>query len=300
MGTLAWSTDILACAADRDHSKDRVEGNASGHMSTLPGKRGFTHRLRRFGTNGRSEGAGGGSSGRGYLHGLSYGGGHTGPLYSMKRNKVGVGRFDNCYTSTYSRDEDATHSCQAIDGDLFMPPGFRQRDIYAASLIRVYNALLEGNYGAAQELLGEAKAKTKLDKFLRRYFKLAIEVEADWRIECSERMVAVGDLHSVESRLAEARALFGSSLDKRFKAHEKHLQSKVGSRLLQAGRAYALACAKRDRSAIEAIVKDYSGSPYASAAQQHLAATEGGQSSHPLKWFLSEDKYLNRFEYLAH
>jgi hypothetical protein len=299
MGSVAWSTDILACAADRDHSKDRVDGNAKGHWSSLPDKKGFTHRLRRFGTRASSEGAGGGASGRRYLHSLSYGGGHTGPLYSLKRNKVGVGRYGNCYTSTYARDKNATHSCQAIAGELFMPPGIGLDDIQDPSLIAVYNKLLAEDYGAAQELVRKASAKTKMDKFLREYFEIAIEVEADWRLECMSRVAAVGDLYGVEVRIKTAREKFGSSLDKRLRTFEKRLATRAGSHLLAAGRAYAAACSNQDQSGIEAIVSDYADTVYADAAKQHLAAGKDGKTSHPLEWFLSADKYLNRFEYLT-
>ena len=102
-GTVVWRADALGCAVTRDHSNDRKNGKASGHMSSIPEKRGFGDRNRRMGAPFfNSEGAGGGRSGRGYITGLSYSGtGHGGPLYSIKRNCVGVGRRGGVYTSQY-------------------------------------------------------------------------------------------------------------------------------------------------------------------------------------------------------
>lgn len=299
MGIISWSADVLACAATRDHSKDRVDGNASGHMSTLPGKRGFTDRLRRFGTNGSAEGAGGGANGRRYLYGLSYGGGHTGPLYSMKRNKVGVGRFGNCYTSTYARDNKFMHPCQASTGELFMPPGFGLSDIQDPSLIDVYHALSFENYVGATQVLKTATAKTKVDRFLRHYFKVVIEVEADWLLECISHVGATGDLVGVVRLIEKARGKFGNSLDGRFRPYTKRMATRSGVQVLAAGRAYMAACATKDRSAIEAILRDHPDTVYASAAQQHLAPSKDGKTSHPLAWFLEVDRYLARFEYMT-
>jgi len=299
MGIICWSADILACAATRDHSKDRVDGKAKGHWSSLPGKTGFTHRLRRFGTSGTSEGAGGGANGRNYLHGLSYGGGHTGPLYSMKRNKVGVGRFGNCYTSTYGRNKQTIHPCQASTGELFMPPGIGLSDITDRSLQDVYHALLFENYAGARQLVREATAKTKMDKFVRHYLAAAIEVEADWQLECISHVGAAGDLYGVQLLIEKTRGKFANSLDKRLKRYEKRSLTKAGTELVAAGRAYAAASAAKDRAAIEAIVTHHPDTVYASAATQYLAATKDGKGAHPLSWFLTVDRYLARFEYLT-
>jgi hypothetical protein len=59
------------------------------------------------------------------------------------------------------------------------------------------------------------------------------------------------------------------------------------------------ACATKDRSAIEAILRDHPDTVYASAAQQHLAPSKDGKASHPLAWFLEVDRYLARFEYMT-
>ena len=299
MGVICWETDVLACAATRDHSKDRVDGNASGHWNDLPGKKGFTHRLRRFGTNGTSEGAGGGSNGRNYLHGLSYGGGHTGPLYSMKRNKVGCGRFGNCYTSTYGRNKSIIHPCPASTGELFMPPGIGLGDISDPSLQDVYHALAFDNYVGAKQLLGASKTKTKMDKFVRDYLAIAVEVEADWQLECIAHVAATGDLYTVSLMIGQTRGKFGNSLDKRLRHYEKRLATRSGTQLFEVGRAYVAACEAKDQPAIAAIVKNHGDTVYARAATQHLEATKAGKLEHPLQWFLTADRYLARFEYLS-
>ncbi|MHC4250935.1 MAG: hypothetical protein ACYS9X_17550, partial [Planctomycetota bacterium] len=60
-GTVAWRVEPLGCAVTRDHSNDRKEGKASGHMSTVAGKHGFGDRNKRMGAPFyNSEGAGGG------------------------------------------------------------------------------------------------------------------------------------------------------------------------------------------------------------------------------------------------
>ncbi|MFT4841701.1 MAG: hypothetical protein ACI8UD_003226 [Planctomycetota bacterium] len=299
MGVLCWETDVLACAATRDHSKDRVDGNASGHWNELPGKKGFTHRLRRFGTSGTSEGAGGGSDGRNYLHALSYGGGHTGPLYSMKRNKVGCGRFGNCYTSTYGRNKAIIHPCQASTGELFMPPGIGLGDITDPSLQDVYHALAFDNYVGAKQLLAVCKTKTKMDKFVRDYLAVAVKVEADWQLECMAHVAATGDLYTVSLMIARTRGKFGNSLDKRLRRYEKRLATKAGMQLVEVGQAYVAACATKDQGAMNAIVKNHGDTVYARAATQHLSTNKAGKPEHPLQWFLTADRYLARFEYLS-
>jgi hypothetical protein len=159
--------------------------------------------------------------------------------------------------------------------------------------------MLFENYVGARQLVQKATAKTKLDKFLREYLKIAIEVEADWRLECIARVAAVGDLYGVGMMIGRARETFGDSLDKRFRAYEQRMATKSGSQLLAAGKAYAAACANKDQTGIKAIVRDYPDTVYANAAQQHLGKGKDGKASHPMKWFLSVDRYLNRFEYLS-
>ena len=298
VGVVAWSTDVLACAATRDHSKDRVDGNASGHMSSLPGKRGFTDRLRRFGTSASSEGAGGGSSGRNYLYQLSYGGGHTGPLYSMKRNRVGAGRYQSCYTSVYAGQKDLFHRCQAGAGELFMPPGIELSELHAESLQDLYHAQAFENYGGALGLLGSVRPETKMDKFARRYFEVALEVEADWHVTCIEHYAAVGDLVAVQRRIARARGEFGDALDKRLRPFEKKFSTRAGCDALAAGEAFAAAAASGDEGAMRAVVASYPKTVYASAAR-HYFASESGKQRDPWGWFFEQDRYLARFEYAA-
>ena len=296
VGVVAWSTDVLACAATRDHSKDRVDGNASGHMSSLPGKRGFTDRLRRFGTSASSEGAGGGSSGRNYLYQLSYGGGHTGPLYSMKRNRVGAGRYQSCYTSVYAGQKDLFHRCQASAGELFMPPGVELSELTAASVQDLYHAQVFENYGGALELVGSARPETKMDKFVRRYFEAALEVEADWHVACIEHYLAVGDLHAVAKRIERARGEFGDALDKRLRPFEKKFATRAGRAALAAGAAFAAAAAAGDERALRAVITEHPKTVYASAAQRYFTS-ESGKRPDPYVWFFEADRYLARFEY---
>ncbi len=155
------------------------------------------------------------------------------------------------------------------------------------------------NYVGARQLLREATAKTKLDKFVRDYFETAIDVEADWQLECISHVAEAGDLHVVQLLIERARGLFGDSLAKRLKPYEKRLATRAGEQLVAAGRAYAAACAAKDHAAIAAIVKDHAGTVYASAAQQYLADSKDGKAPHPRSWFLGVDRYLARFEYLT-
>lgn len=298
VGVVAWSTDVLACAATRDHSKDRVDGNASGHMSSLPGKRGFTDRLRRFGTSATSEGAGGGSSGRNYLYQLSYGGGHTGPLYSMKRNRVGAGRHQSCYTSVYAGQKDLLHRCQAGAGELFMPPGIELAELEAETLQDLYHAQVFENYGGALALVGTARPKTRMDKFARRYFEVALDVEADWHVACIERYLGVGDVLAAQRRIERARGEFGEALDKRLRPLEKKFATRAGRDALAAGAAFARACASGGDAALRAVAERHPKTAYARAAR-HLLARASGERGDPWSWFLEADRYLARFEFAS-
>lgn len=298
MGVISWQTDHLACAATRDHSKDRVDGNASGHFNDLPGKRGFTDRLRRFGTGGSAEGAGGGANGRSYLHGLSYGGGHTGPLYSMRRNQVGCGRFGNCYTSTYGLKKGLLHPCQASTGELFMPPGIGLDDITADGLKDAYYALQFDNYVGARELVADAKVTTKMDKFVRRYLTVAIEVEADWQLECIAHVAAVGDLYTISRMIEGTRGKFGDSLNKRLRPYEKRIAASAGQAVVAIGEAYLTACKAKDAQTVARIAAEHGDTVYGQAAAHYQAAQKAGKQAHALEWFLTADKYLARYEYM--
>jgi hypothetical protein len=164
MGSQAWSVDPLLCAATRDHSTDRKNGKASAHMSTIPGKEGFVDRAKRFGTGASSEGAGGGRNGRNYLEGLSHeGDGHTGPLYGIHRNVIGVGRHEGVYTSNYRTDHTLDHPCPVTTGEQFMPPGLTGKEFANPTAASVFTCLKNSQYGVAQTIIAKA-LETPTDK----------------------------------------------------------------------------------------------------------------------------------------
>jgi len=209
VGSVAWYVHPLICAVTRDHSADRKAGLASGHMSTVPGKHGFTDRLRRMGAPWcGSEGAGGGRNGVGYIYGLSYGGGHTGPLYRLARNVVGVGRRGGAYTSNYRTDRGLMHPCAATLGELFMPPGIGRNEVRDSALKSIYNCLYTGDYGRARKLADAAKLTDDFDKMLLRFFSAAVTAELDWYHEGITVIAATGDVYETRRRLEWARKAF--------------------------------------------------------------------------------------------
>lgn len=209
VGSVAWYVHPLICAVTRDHSADRKAGLASGHMSNVPGKRGFTHRLKRMGAPFcGSEGAGGGRDGRGYIYGLSYGGGHTGPLYRLARNVVGVGRRGGVYTSNYRTDGGLMHPCAATLGELFMPPGIGRGDVKTSALNAIYNCLYTRDYGRAQKLIATTKLTDDFDTMLLKFFSAAVTAELDWYHEGIAAVEATGDVFETKRRLEWARKTF--------------------------------------------------------------------------------------------
>ena len=209
IGTVAWYVDPLVCAATRDHSNDRKEGKASGHMSDVPGKHGFTDRLKRMGARWcGSEGAGGGRDGPNYAHGLSYGGGHTGPLYSLNQNVVGVGRRGGVYTSDYGTDHSLLHPCAVSLGEVFMPPGAARSDVKNPALQAIYNCLYTRDFGRAYKLIGQAKLKDDFDNMLLRFFKADVTAEMDWFFESVAVIEPTGDVYEVKRRTDSAMKAF--------------------------------------------------------------------------------------------
>jgi hypothetical protein len=209
IGTVAWYVDPLVCAATRDHSADRKAGLASAHMSTVPGKHGFTDRLKRMGARFcGSEGAGGGRNGPAYAHGLSYGGGHTGPLYSLRRNIVGVGRRGGVYTSDYGTDGKLLHPCAVTLGELFMPPGTGRADVKNPILQAIYNCLYTGDFGRAHTLLSQARFKDDFDIMLLRFFKAYVTAEVDWFFESVAVIEPTGDIYELKRRMDWAKKAF--------------------------------------------------------------------------------------------
>lgn len=302
-GTIAWVVDPVVCACTRDHSTDRKEGRASGHSSTIPEKKSFTMRLKRFGATGRSEGAGGGRNGRGYIHGLSYGGGHTGPLYSLKRNVVGVGRRGGVYTSVYRTDKEWIHPCAVTAGELFMPPGLGYRDIKASALRTIYRHMKSGSFGRAHAMLAKVKARTDHDKMMLRFFTAAVQVEVDWFFSGITRIENVGDVYTARSFLAPAKRAFAAmaSFQERIAPFAQRLNHEDLAAEIKAGAAYRrITSGQYNGRTLRAFIADHKGTVYAAAAEHLVGASkDADKPPHPLSYFMTKDKTLNQFGYLA-
>ena len=209
-GSIAWRSDPLGCAVTRDHSTDRKEGRASGHMSDVPGKRGFPDRNRRMGAiNYGSEGAGGGNSGPNYLSGLSYSGdGHGGPLYRLARNLVGVGRRGDVYTSQYATDANHIHPCPATENEMWMPPGITAQDLRDGALQEAFKAMKAEAYTAAQRMLGQVKAPKGADAIALRFFQAAIISNSQQAVGEILALEGSGDLFMAKVTLNERLAKY--------------------------------------------------------------------------------------------
>lgn len=296
-GTIAWQVDPLGNAVTRDHSTDRTKGLAKGHMSSIPEKRGFTHRSRRMGARRfGSEGAGGGRTGRGYIHGLSYGGGHTGPLYSLKRNVVGVGRRGNTYTSIYATERSIMHDCQALSGDLALPPGWdraRVRGTAKKALARIR----AGKLGSANAILESARVSNPESAMLLRFLQAAVEVEADFVLDAATAIEAAGDLYEAHRRLSEAtKNLKGIVRFEAFAAAPlQQLAAEANKPLLRAGEQFYR------------IVHGATGDEQARAARQFAAKHAGtiyaegieglGKDGNAFAPFLAKQPSLEKFDY---
>ena len=305
VGTIAWYADPLVCAVTRDHSADRKAGLASAHMSTVPGKHGFTDRLTRMGARWcGSEGAGGGRDGPDYIHGLSYGGGHTGPLYALKVNIVGVGRRGGAYTSNYGTDNSLLHPCAATQGELFMPPGTSRADVKSPVLQPIYNCLYTGNFAKAHSLAANAKVKDDFDMMLLRFFRADVTAEMDWFFEGAAAVEATGDVYDLRRRVDSAKKAFGgiAAFDEKIKPIDEKLGGKTPdkelAKELEAGRIYQTIARKIldntfDTSAgqklLEQFIRKYPASIYAEAAKACLEKkaqdTENKESLDPATYF---------------
>ncbi len=317
VGSVAWLGDALVCATTRDHSADRKAGLASGHMSTVPGKHGFTDRLRRMGAPWcGSEGAGGGRDGRGYANGLSYGGGHTHPLYSIKRNFTGVGRRGGVYTSNYGTKRDLLHPCPATQNEFFMPPGITRADLKTPELLEIYKLLQDEKYAQADARIAEVEVESDFDKMILRFFSADVTAELGWFCEAVAAIYAVGDYYDVKLRLDGARKKFtGIKLfDKRAAMLDKLLSAKKMEKELEAGKVY--------RPIARAIVKDMRGKKLNAAAarkqlddfaKQHPKtvcaeaaqflppdATGNTPTVNPIAYFFNKNKYLAKYAYYTY
>lgn len=297
VGSIVWEIDPLVCACTRDHSTDRRNGKASGHRSTIPGKEGFVHRLRRFGARGRSEGAGGGKNGRDYIWGLSYGGGHTGPLYGVVRNVHGCGRRGDVYTSIYYTKNEIRHPCAATENELFMPPGFTGERIDSEPLRKVYQALRDDQFGKADEHLPDAREGQTDQEVIRRFFKVAIEMEADWASECATAFIKVGDLYQAKQRLEQARDDFAGAdrYVSKFEALAGKMERGRSAEVVEAGRAYnAFPSDEPDPASVKQFIGKYLDTVYAKAAAHYLNDVE---KRNLFSYFLKQNPNLRKYEY---
>ena len=318
VGSVAWVGNELVCAATRDHSTDRKLGRASGHMSTVEGKHGFTDRLRRMGAPFcGSEGAGGGRNGPGYAYALSYGGGHTHPLYSIKRNFTGVGRRGEVYTSNYGTKKELFHPCPVTEKELFLPPGITKDDIKTPELLEIYKSLQEENFAHAYTQIAETKVKADFDKMILRFFSAAVTAELDWFFEGVVAIDQVGDYYDVKLRIEGARKKFtGIPLfDKRAAMLDKHLSGKQMDKELEAGKAYrpiATAIIKDIRAGklnedaarkqLDEFAVQYPKTVCAEAALFHPPADKGGHGGavNPLAYFFNKNPCLAKYAYYTY
>lgn len=324
MGTIAWSVDPVVCACTRDHSNDRKEGKASGHSSTIPGKESFVDRLKRFGTHGSSEGAGGGRDGRGYINGLSYGGGHTGPLYSLKRNVVGVGRRGGVYTSVYRTDESLKHPCPVTESELFMPPGLSRKDVAGSAAAPVLVCMVGGQYGAAHEqitrLLARSESPEKRstaslalgvsrpavsvaarEKVLFRFFAAWIGAEQNRRFDELAAIERCGDVYELKRRAEQAEKDFRGvpGFAERIAALSERVKQKELAAELRAGQTFhriANGNFAPDTvlQAMKLFPRQFKDSVYAQAAEFFLSDPK---EKTPFSFFLEKDESLKRYGY---
>ena len=280
-GTVVWRADPLGCAVTRDHSNDRKNGKASGHMSTVPGKRGFGDRNRRMGAAFfNSEGAGGGRSGRGYLNGLSYSGtGHGGPLYSRKRNCVGVGRRGGVYTSQYRLDKSILHPAHVWDNESFLPPGIELKQIRNRSLQVAALALKAGAFAAAQRHLDKTEPRTDLDRILLRFFASAIKVERQWHLDLLSALERSGDLYELQKQVRLGNRKFKglAAYEQKTEPWLKTLRDESAKKVLRAGSVYHNIATgafepKRRKLYLQHFIKKYPQTIYAKAAAQCLTS----------------------------
>jgi len=241
-GSIAWRADPLGCAVERDHSTDRKEGRAKGHMSEVPGKRGFGDRNKRMGAGYYgSEGAGGGRNGPAYLRGLSYSGaGHGGPLYGLGRNRVGVGRRGGVYTSQYATDKKYIHPCPATEHEMWMPPGVAAGDLRDPAIQQAYRAMKSECYGSAWKMLDRAKAPTGSDAIALRFFRAAIDVKVQQSIGDILATEGSGDVFFARIQLHKGLAGFKGidAFETAVAAASQRLEAKDLRTEMRAGEAY--------------------------------------------------------------
>lgn len=304
-GANAWVANPITTACARDHSIDRVAGRASGHTSTVPGKEGLGDRAQRFGTPVRSEGAGGGKSGWHYIRGLSYGGGHTGPLYRSMRNVVGPGRVDGCYTSMYYHDKQYRHDCQEYRNELFMPPGVTRSDIETDALAAAYDALQHKQFNQAYTILDEAeRPEDKFQYAIQRYLMARIFAEVESTLTGVEKFAEAGDVYTAKSRFDSAKPVLEGipQFDKVSPRIERWFGKEQVAHEIEVGQRFFNICAKGiQHGELKKLIEQEPGSAYAKAAQKCIddKVSPKSKGHTPLLYFCDINPHLNKWSYLT-
>ncbi len=304
-GANAWVANPVTTACARDHSIDRKEGRASGHSSTVPGKEGLGARASRFGTPVRSEGAGGGQSGWHYIRGLSYGGGHTGPLYRSMRNAVGPGRVEGVYTSMYYYDDAFKHACQEYRNELFLPPGVTKSDLQLPLLITAYDALQQQQYAKAYATLKvQEMTEDKFQLAIQRYLLARINAEVDWWLTGIEEFATAGDVYGAHARLQEATPLLSGipAFDKAAEKIQTWLSKPGIAKEITVGEQYRKACAQSfTTQTLQKLIEEHPDSIYAKAARKCIDEnlTNEPTTYAPLMFFRDQSPHINKWAYLV-
>lgn len=301
-GSIAWVADPLMTACTRDHSNDRKEGTASGHQSTLPGKRFPRDRAQRFGCRVGPEGAGGGATGRQAIRGFAYNGtGHGGPLFAQLRNVVAPGQRAGALTAMYQTDDRLKHACAATEGELVLPPGVTAKDVDSGSLRKAFRALADGEAARAWKALDGKKPDDPFQRAIHRYLQARVEAEVDWTMTGIERIFEAGDVFEAAYRLGRAsRAMEGlRDFDRRAKRMEARLTSRAVKAEIEVGRLYQQILSKgREPKRLAWLIEKYPDSVYAQAANHCLEA--GADAFWPeLFFFVMRDTHLNKWSYLT-
>lgn len=302
-GSIAWVVDPLMTACSRDHSSDRKAGVASGHQSTVPGKRWPRDRAKRFGCRVGPEGAGGGRNGREAIRGFAYNGtGHGGPLFAQLRNVVGPGFREGVLTAMYQTDDRLKHACQATEGELVLPPGVTSRMLGSGNVRAAFRALASGAFKKADSLLDGRPPRDEFEKAVHRYLAARLEAEVDWALTGIEHLLAAGDAYEADQRLrAVKRSMDGiRAFDQRARRLETRLSQRPMVKEIKIGRAYQQIIGAKglDRDKLQRLIEEHPDSAYAAAAKHCLEAGENAFWPE-LFHFVMQDTHLNKWSYLC-
>ena len=303
MGTVGWLADPLLSNCARDHSHDRKNGKASGHSSTIAGKHSFVDRARRMGTSARSEGAGGGKTGEAAIMGLSYGGGHTGPLYSTIRNVVGVGVREGACTAMYRGEQKLLHSAPAIDNYNFMPPGFTYKLMKSqSSLTSLYKPLQKEEFKRILLRLKNFKPVKKMDSVYSKWFEIYAELKVKDQVKEVKELIKAGDIFLAKEKYDSVRKRFsGHPL---FEEESMGLYEEFGSNKnrneYRSGRLFHkyLSSQKLSEKKLEKFIKSNNESLYSEAAKliiENIKKPARGFKKY--RFFLNKNKALYDYAY---